>query len=259
MEATPGLSAEAIYTAAYQTFSVGQATNEAETRTTDTPPPMLAAAPSPSQTQSPSGQIACDSSSYISDVTVPDGTVITAGSSFVKTWLLQNTGACTWTAGYRLSFHSGDLMGGSDSLVASSVPAGSQSSISVNLTAPSTPGVYTGQWQMKNEQQQPFGNIITVVINVGPPIECHRSSRTDVTISGHAGPENVTIDYGDGTVATDMNGNYAFTVPQGWSGTVTPSKAKVNPWTFSPEHRTYTNVTCDLRRENFKATPPPGV
>jgi hypothetical protein len=259
IDATPSLSVDAVFTAARQTFSAQAAANMTVTPPPGIPAPTLAAVASPSQTLSVGNPNVCDNASYVSDVTIPDGTVIAAGSGFVKTWLLHNTGTCTWTTEYKLSFYSGDLMGGTDAMVAIPVPSGSQSELSLNLIAPTSPGMYTGQWQMKNEQQQPFGNVLTVVISVGAPAECHRSSRVDVTISGHAGPENVTIDYGDGTTVTDTNGDYAFTVPEGWSGTVTPSKAKVNPWTFSPERRTYTNVTCDLRRENYKATPPPGV
>ncbi|MFH1184822.1 MAG: NBR1-Ig-like domain-containing protein [Chloroflexota bacterium] len=257
-DTAPTLAVDAIFTAARQTFSAQAATLTA-TRPTGTPPPTLITAASPSLTLAAGGPGLCDNSLFVSDVTIPDGAVIAAGSAFAKTWLLQNTGTCTWTSGYSLSFHAGDLMGGTDALVAIPVPSGSQSALSVNLTAPTSPGAYTGQWRMKNKQQQPFGNILTVVINVGPPTECRRSSRVDVTISGHAGPENVTIDYGDGTVSTDPKGDYAFTVPAGWSGTVIPSKAKVNPWTFDPQHRTYTNVTCDLRNEDYKATAPPGV
>ena len=96
--------------------------------------------------------------------------------------------------------------------------------------------------------------MITVVISVGTTAECKRSSKTTVTIMGHAGPENTTIDYGVGTTATDQHGDYAFQVPEGWSGTVTPSKARVNPWSFAPAFRTYSNVQCDLRNENYKAT-----
>ena len=203
--------------------------------------------------------VCTDRASFVSDVTVRDDSDVTVGTAFVKIWRLQNAGTCTWTPGYALSFVGGDLMAGADATIASPGPAGSQSEISVNLSAPASPGTYTGQWQMKNLLQKPFGNVISVVISVGSAAECKRSSRVEVTISGHAGPENVTIDYGDGIVYTDQNGDYAFTVPEGWSGTVRPSKAKVNPWTFSPEQRTYTSVMCDLRRENYKATPPPGV
>jgi len=150
-------------------------------------------------------------------------------------------------------------MAGSDTFVPVPVPVGAQTEISTNLVAPTSSGNYTGWWRMKNEQQQPFGKVITVVIQVGSATACRRSSKTQVTISGHAGPENVTVNYGDGEVTTDARGNYSFTVSSGWSGIVTPSKAKVHPWTFDPLHRTYTNLRCDLLHENFKAKAPPGV
>ena len=258
-DAAATLTVEAIFTAARQTISAQAATQRALTPPTATSSPTPAITPSPIQTRPAGTQSLCDNAAYVSDVTVPDGTLVGAGSTFVKTWLLQNTGTCAWTTGYSLTFQGGDQMAGMDTLVASPVPSGGQYPISVSLKAPAAPGTYTGEWQMKNEQHQPFGNVITVVITVGSAADCRRSSKVDVTISGDAGPENTTINYGDGVTVTDPNGNYAFTVPQGWSGTVTPSKAKVNPWSFFPEHRTYSNVTCDLRNENFKATAPPGV
>ena len=258
-DAVPTLAVEAIFTAARQTFAAQAATDLASTPTTATPPPTMATTAIPSPTRISISPGACDDAAYVSDVTIPDGTLVGAGSTFVKTWLLQNTGTCAWTTDYSLTFQGGDQMGGLDALVASPVPAGGQSPISVSLKAPAPPGTYTGQWQMKNEQRQPFGDVITVIITVGSTADCRRSSKVDVTISGHARPENTTIDYGDAATVTDANGDYAFTVPAGWSGTVTPSKAKVNPWTFDPQHRTYTNVTCDLKNEDYKGTAPPGV
>jgi hypothetical protein len=256
---TPGVDANAVYTAAQQTFSAQQETERAPSTPSSTPLPTVTSTPSPGQTRPAAAASLCDAASYVADVTVPDGTLITAGNSFVKTWLLQNNGTCAWTTGYSLTFVGGDMMGGADTAVAGSVPAGGQSPLSVNLKAPGAPGTYTGQWQMKNAQEQLFGNLITVVISVGSPAECRRSSRTEVTISGRAKPEKTTIDYGDGITYTDANGDYAFTVAEGWSGTVRPSKAPANPWSYFPPFRNYSNVICDLRDENYKATPPPGV
>lgn len=253
------MDADAIFTAAQETFSAQQATQRALATPTGTPPPTVTSTPLPTTTRPGAGVSLCDAASYVADVTVPDGTIVTAGSSFVKTWQLQNNGTCAWTTGYSLAFVGGDAMGGADSSVPGSVPAGGQSPLSVNLRAPETPGTYTGQWQMRNAQQQLFGNVITVVISVGSAADCRRSSRTEVTISGRAKPEKTTIDYGDGITYTDANGDYAFTVPEGWSGTVRPSKAPVNPWSYFPPFRNYSNVICDLRDENYKATPPPGV
>ncbi len=270
-DAAATLSAQAIFTAAYQTFSA-QAAQFALTPVARTPlpTPSISLPPSSPSAQtalaSPavtsSGQTACDSSVYVSDATIPDGTVIAAGSKFIKTWVLQNNGTCAWSTSYQLAFDSGDQMGGSDVALQSPVPAGQQASISVNLVAPMSAGAYKGTWRMHNGNGQPFGDYPYVQINVGAvaaATACHKESRNEVTISGHAGPEAVTINYGDGTVATDPNGTYSFTVPAGWSGTVIPSKAKVHPWTFSPDHRTYSNVNCDLIHENYVATAPPGT
>jgi len=258
---TPTLSVDAVYTAAIQTFSAQLPL----TAPTDTPSPTLSVTlPPPSAASNPNpnppGQGACDNATYLSDVTIPDGTLIAAGAKFTKTWLIQNTGACSWSTSYKLSFDSGDQMGGADVSLASPVPAGQQVAISVNLVAPTAPGTYKGTWRMHNQVGQAFGDFPYVEISVGAaPTACHRAAKTTVTISGHAGPENTTIDYGIGTTVTDANGDYSFTVPVGWSGTVTPWKAKVHPWTFNPQHKSYTNLTCDLPHEDYKATPPPGV
>ena len=255
--ASPTLDAPAIFTRAAETFSADAATREAFRAVTDTPEPTAMA--SPSSTSSSIRQSACDNAAYVSDVTVPDGTLVAAGSAFTKTWMLQNSGACAWSLEYRLTFVGGDQLAGQDAPLTEVVPSGGQSAVSVQLAAPMAPGSYAGQWQMKNAHGQAFGSVVTVVIDVGAPAECKRSSKTTITIMGHAGPENTTIDYGLGTTVTDQHGDYAFQVPEGWSGTVTPSKAKVNPWSFTPPFRTYSNVQCDLRNENYKAKAPPGV
>jgi hypothetical protein len=259
LDASPSLAPQAIFTAAYHTFAAQGLTEQALTPPTGTPPPTVLSTLSPTSTIASGGPGICDNASYVSDVTIPDGTVIPAGGKFVKTWLLQNVGACNWTTGYSLAFQSGDQMGGMNAAVSGLVPSGGQSELSVNLTAPASAGTYTGQWQMRNAQGQPFGSVITVVINVGAPSECRKSSKTTVTIAGHINLDSVIIDYGEGTTMTDSDGDYSFTVPMGWSGSVRPSKARVNPWTFEPAQRTYSDLSCDLLRENYKATPPPGV
>ena len=43
---------------------------------------------------------ACNNSSFVSDVTIPDGTVLPAGQNFDKVWAVKNTGTCTWDDGY---------------------------------------------------------------------------------------------------------------------------------------------------------------
>ncbi|MHC5083417.1 MAG: hypothetical protein ACYTET_05705, partial [Planctomycetota bacterium] len=53
---------------------------------------------------------------------------------------------------------------------------------------------------------------------------------------------DVTASEGTGSTTTGSDGFYSISVPQGWSGTITPSKTA---WTFDPENREYTNVVSN--------------
>ena len=103
---------------------------------------------------------------YVSDVTIPDGTVVSPGQTFVKTWALQNNGSCTWDTGFTIRFFSGDQMGGASGSVGSSVAPGGQADVSVSLTAPLTAGTYTGNWRMADDSGSTFGEVVDVVIDV---------------------------------------------------------------------------------------------
>jgi predicted outer membrane repeat protein len=73
------------------------------------------------------------------------------------------------------------------------------------------------------------------------------------TISGNAGVGNAVLSYHDDTdktSAADGGGIYSFTVPYGWSGTVTPSKVGL---LFTPVNHTYTHVLTDQTGQNFTA------
>ncbi len=76
------------------------------------------------------------------------------------------------------------------------------------------------------------------------------NSTAKYTISGNAGISGATLTYTGGTTTSDGSGNYAITVPVGWSGTVTPSKPG---FTFTPLTKTYTNVQADQPGQNYTA------
>jgi hypothetical protein len=73
-----------------------------------------------------------------------------------------------------------------------------------------------------------------------------------VTISGNAGAGGTTLSYTGGPATADGSGNYAFEVPYGWTGTVTPSKS--GGVVFTPTNRSYTNLTTDQAVQNYTAT-----
>jgi len=99
----------------------------------------------------------CDNSAYIDDATIPDGTVLAPGQTFVKTWELKNTGFCTWKDNYTLTFFEGDSMSGLNTEIGKTIASGRQAKISIALTAPTSEGTYTGYWILANKYGYPFG------------------------------------------------------------------------------------------------------
>ena len=114
----------------------------------------------------------CDWAKFVADVTIPDGVPVEPGFPFKKTWRLKNIGTCTWTRAYSLVFVGGEQMGGLSAVnFPNDVPPGTTVDISVDLTAPTNPGVYRGYWQLRNPSGGLFGIGATAVIAIWLQIE----------------------------------------------------------------------------------------
>jgi hypothetical protein len=111
----------------------------------------------------------CDNYVYVEDVTIVDGTSMTPGQEFVKTWKIKNTGDCTWGDGYGLIYSYGEKMNGQPVPFGTVVAPGQEIDVSVNFKAPDKIGEYVSSWQMANPQGLSFGskeNILYVKIIV---------------------------------------------------------------------------------------------
>lgn len=114
----------------------------------------------PSESRAPScSREGSNVATFITDVTIPDGSKIEAGQEFIKTWRIQNVGSCTWTPEYRLIYFGGDLMGGPDAIPLTDVPLapGQAVDISVKLRAPDAAGTYRGNWKFQDPEGRIFG------------------------------------------------------------------------------------------------------
>lgn len=110
-------------------------------------------------------QLTGNSASFVSDVTIPDGTVVNARQSFTKTWRVKNSGSTSWT-GCSLAFISGDQMGAPPSVVVPTTAPGAIVAISVPMIAPTEPGPHRGDWQMRTTDGTVFGENVFVLITV---------------------------------------------------------------------------------------------
>ncbi|MCJ7734682.1 MAG: NBR1-Ig-like domain-containing protein, partial [Anaerolineales bacterium] len=127
---------------------------------TDTPDPGAGETVTPTATNTPEADtptpsntpIPCNLGKFVTDVSIPDGTVFEPGEAFTKTWRLKNVGSCAWTSGYDIVFSGGDAMSAPSSvqLTSGSVSPGQNVEVSVNLTAPATAGTYRGNWQLRD-------------------------------------------------------------------------------------------------------------
>lgn len=137
---TPGPTNTPLITS---TFTPGAATNT----------PITLNTPRPTQ----SG--VCDQANFVDDVTIPDGTEVLAGATFVKTWRFKNLGPCTWTTSYRLVFSyvsdtgkNGVFTPPAPVNFPKTVVPGEEVDISVTLTAPTKADSYQVVFVLQNDK-----------------------------------------------------------------------------------------------------------
>jgi hypothetical protein len=85
------------------------------------------------------------------DVNIPDGTQMTPGQQFIKTWKVKNDGICTWGAGYKVVYAGyADQMSGVGQPINGVIGPGQEVEISVQFKAPAKAGTYTSAWTLSN-------------------------------------------------------------------------------------------------------------
>lgn len=191
-EPTPTVGPEVIQTAAVGTFAAGLTqtaiflpTGTATNTSTPSSTPPATATRVPQFAASPTA--ICYGLTGLKDVTIPDNAPMVAGQAFVKTWLVSNSGTCTWDSGFKLVFTSGDAMGGATLVLDKAVAPGAQVELSVPMTAPNKTGLVRGNWRMSTTTGVLFGDEQYVIISLGGPTSTATSTPT-ATPTGTATP-----------------------------------------------------------------------
>ncbi len=159
---TPTITATPLITFTPTVTSTSTATATATVTATSTVPP-----------------VPCNQASFITDVTIPDGTSLVAGQGFVKTWRVKNNGSCNWTTGYSIYFVNGNALGGPASAAfPATVKPGQSMDISVPMVAPGNTGDFSGNWMLK----APNGSVFGVGAGGGVPL------TVKIKVTGVPGP-----------------------------------------------------------------------
>ncbi|MHC1740850.1 MAG: NBR1-Ig-like domain-containing protein [Anaerolineaceae bacterium] len=111
-----------------------------------------------------------DNSKFAGDITVPDGTIFTAGTTFTKTWAFTNTGNTTWTKDYKLIYLDGNITGKNGVLsvnLPGDIKPGETLKISVDFLAPAANATYTSYWRLYSASGSLFGEPCNIVFAVG--------------------------------------------------------------------------------------------
>lgn len=133
-----------------------------------------------------------DMARYEADVSYPDGTIVSAGEQFTKTWRVKNAGTSAWTSGYALAFVSDRRMDGPDSVMLPLALPGESVEVSVTLTAPLSPGLQRSSWRARNPEGLLFGDLLYAEIRVPLSSTPGSPSIEDAQLEGH-------ITYPDGS------------------------------------------------------------
>jgi hypothetical protein len=116
----------------------------------------------------------CNDGSFESEDGVADGTVLAPLKNFQKSWDIKNTGTCAWDEGYSFTFMadvSTPGLAGYSIVLPKNKPEdytkpNSSQNFVLKLTAPKTPGEYTGYWKLKDDAGNFFGPLVYLKIVV---------------------------------------------------------------------------------------------
>merc|ERR1712048_1241259 len=99
-------------------------------------------------------------------ITIGEGESIPPNTTFVKTWRVQNPGPDRWPPGCILRFTTGVQLSEQDRVLVAPLDPYTATYISVEMTSPSTPGIYESRWRMSTATGNFFGDEIWVIISV---------------------------------------------------------------------------------------------
>jgi len=259
--ATPGthtITVRAVNTSGVSSAPASIAISVAAVITATQTPRVVTATPIPSVQVvivTPAPPLTCvNNSVFVTDVTIPDRTVLAPGQAFTKTWRVRNTGTCTWGSDEELVFVRGEAMTKTTTMAIPATAPGGTADLSVAMTAPTTPGAHIADWRMRNRGGTIFGTTLNVAINIpGPtpintPISCPVTPAIELFT---ASPTTITAGQSAILRWGAVTGAEMAEIDNDIGGIATPGSIVVNP----TKTTTYTlTATCGDKSRTLQVT-----
>jgi len=140
-------------------------TYTAEATLTDEPTATVEATEDAEATSTP-----CYSAYFVSESKPYDGTKMSPGESFTKSWTLRNVGWCNWKSNFVLDFDDesgGHQMGGPDvQTIGKKVKPNGEVKITLNLKAPNKAGTHYSKWNLQTNEGEDISDFPVYVMIV---------------------------------------------------------------------------------------------
>lgn len=206
--------------------------------------PAPAAAPKIAPTRA---RFACLlAATFVRSDTIPDYTIVTPGTAFVKTWTLRNTGTCKLGPATFPIFVGGARMSGIPLARRGLVKPGATFTVSVKFVAPLYSGIYQGAWRLKAANGTRFGPTFYVRVALPGAFPAVPAPQpivvpAAVTWSGCQGVPQISSFYADDTTlargsSTTLHWGFVgnadavyLNTPDGSGGVPTPGEQDVQP------------------------------
>jgi hypothetical protein len=185
--------------------------------------------PPPTNTPIATATSNCNIAQFITDVTIPDNTIMTPNQAFTKTWRFKNVGTCSWTPSYAIVFSSGNSMNGpATQALSGNINPGQTVDISVNLNAPGSTGDYTGYWRLRDASGLLF-NQFYVQIKVQNPVTATFTLPPAIVFAVTSSPVTASGACGAFTATASITTNGAGSVTYHWVRSDGASDVAIHP------------------------------
>jgi len=121
---------------------------------------------------------------FVTDVTVPDGSYLAAGTRFTKVWRVRNSGTQTWPKDIRLVHVSGPALAANGVVPVMSIGPQEALDIQIDMCSPDTIGRCVSHWRLSSSDGSFFGPRIWVdIVVVAVPSSASSTTTTTTATS----------------------------------------------------------------------------